>query len=483
MANKVTGSTDTSGSLSISPSLPKSLLIVGTPNEGVVSIHEPNTVFPIVSTKDVKKIFGEDSPMVSAAKILISNGVDNINGMIIGKKEQKPDDTVATPDPPTPPQTKTVYSMAFTEKDGYNLRVSKYGVDTVVTEANFESIFDINEDTGDISLASAYTDYTLSIVDETDTTSVTATTIDDLKTNGWITVTSDEVEITVEGGDPVAYITEDEEEEETVEYTDFEEALIASMDDVTIKVILTDRQDEDSIVSLKAHLALCEKNDMFRYAVIAPPADCTTKAQLVTFARGINCDRIFIPGPIMVDSDGKIADRVSASAGLSAVIMTETSDPALPLDSVKIKGLGGVTRRALDEEKKYLAENGITPLYSDGDTPVIWRLVTSCIDDKVWQEGTTRFISDYVLETVENTLRANYKRTKNVARILGDTGIRGTVKMVLNTMQDREIIENFDETTLTVIKDPDDMYGALVDYEIDVVTPLYTITITQHLKL
>ena len=46
-----------------------------------------------------------------------------------------------------------------------------------------------------------------------------------------------------------------------------------------------------------------------------------------------------------------------------------------------------------------------------------------------------------------------------------------------------EIIENWDEATLTVTKDPQDMYGALVDYEFDVVTPLYTITITQHMKL
>ena len=78
-------------------------------------------------------------------------------------------------------------------------------------------------------------------------------------------------------------------------------------------------------------------------------------------------------------------------------------------------------------------------------------------------------------------LRANYKRTKNVTRILD--AIKTDVKTVLETLEGLEIIENFDPATLTVVKDPRDTYGALVDYEFDVVTPLYTITIKQHLVL
>ena len=113
--------------------------------------------------------------------------------------------------------------------------------------------------------------------------------------------------------------------------------------------------------------------------------------------------------------------------------------------------------------------------------PTIHRLVTSYTTDVIWQEGTTRFIADTVLETIENTLRANYKRTKNVTRILDS--IKTTVKGILENFEALEIIENFDPSTLTVVKDPSDIYGALVDYEFDVVTPLYTITINQHMKL
>ncbi|NMA75632.1 MAG: hypothetical protein GX963_16100 [Bacteroidales bacterium] len=162
--------------------------------------------------------------------------------------------------------------------------------------------------------------------------------------------------------------------------------------------------------------------------------------------------------------------------------MTEKLDPALPMNGVQIRGFAGVSRMMLASEMDVLVNSGITPLYNDGGLPTIYRLVTSDIDEgKIWQEGTTRFIADYTLETVQNTLRDRYKRTKNVIRILDS--IRTTVKSTLETLEGLEIIENFDASTLTVVKDPSDLYGALIDYEFDVVTPLYTITINQHMKL
>lgn len=366
MANKVTGTTDTSGALSIAPSTPKSLMIIGkrmSPNSTDSSVGV-NTIFSIQSTNDVVAEFGDKSPLVEAVKILIKNGVDYMNGIIADVKEQEDED-----------------DTAYAEK---------------VSDA-------------------------------------------------------------------------------------YSAALNASLDDETVKVILLDTNKQIDV--LKTHLQYAEENDMFRYAVIAPDNIINSQSELTAYAKEIDYSRIFIPGPNMVGRDASAVDPVVQMAGLSEVIMTETSDPALPHDGVQIKGLYGVDRRLMKAEKDILSNNGITPLYTSSSMPTIHRLVTSCITDKVYQEGTTRFIADYVLETVENTLRQNYKRTKNVDRILGDTGIRGTIKTVLNTMQDLEIIENFDESTLTVIKDPKDMYGALVDYEIDVVTPLYTITITQHLKL
>lgn len=354
MANKVTGSTDTSGALTTAPSILKSILVVGTKKEGSTTEVKENTIFGITGTADAKAVFGGNEVVEKIVKVFIQNGADYINGMILGSSE-----------------------------------------------------------------------------------------------------------------------------------TAMADALEASMSDKSIKVIITEGNDTTTIAALKDHLTLCEKNDMFRYGVIAPTEEASaTQTALVAFAKTVDSDRIFIPSTLPT-LNGAVVDPQVAAAGLGALIMTETDDPALPMNGVSIAGYSGLARTMLESEMKILANNGITPLYLEGTAPTVYRLVTSCVTDEsnhtIWQEGTTRFIADYVLENNENMLRANYKRTKNVARIL--KAIRGDIKINMEKFEAAEIIENWDESTLTVVKDPKDQYGALVDYEFDVVTPLYTITIKQHMKL
>lgn len=354
MANKVTGSTDTSGALTTAPSIMKSILVVGTKKENSTTEIKENTIFGITGTADARAVFGDNAVVEKIVKVFIQNGADYINGMILGSSE-----------------------------------------------------------------------------------------------------------------------------------TAMADALEASMADKSIKVIIPEDNDTKTIAALKDHLALCEKNDMFRYGVIAPTEEASaTQTTLIAFAKTVDSDRIFIPSTLPT-LNGAVVDPQVAAAGLGALIMTETDDPALPMNGVSMAGYSGLSRTMLETEMKILANNGITPLYLEGTAPTVYRLVTSCVTDEsdhaIWQEGTTRFIADYVLENNENMLRANYKRTKNVARIL--KAIRGDIKINMEKFEAAEIIENWDESTLTVIKDPNDQYGALVDYEFDVVTPLYTITITQHMKL
>ena len=85
MANKVTGHNDTSGALSIAPSAPKSVMIIGKVVGDPEKVTETNKIVSITGTSDAKGIFGEKSIIPSMVKLLISNGVDNINaiGMII----------------------------------------------------------------------------------------------------------------------------------------------------------------------------------------------------------------------------------------------------------------------------------------------------------------------------------------------------------------------------------------------------------------
>ena len=354
MANKVTGTTDTSGALTTIPRAIGSILVVGTAGEDQTADHAEKEVFSISGTADAVAAFGTGVAQ-KIVRVLITNGVDNIKGIII-------------------------------------------------------------PETGDTPLA---------------------------------------------------------------------DALEASLQDHTIRCIVTDNNLADTVTAIKDHLAMAEDNDMFRYAFFGPDAESAkTQDGLIEFAKGCADDRIFISGASLFESDNKtVADPQVVAAGLASAVMTETDDPALPLNNVEINGFGKVCRLVLESERNALANAGITAIYNnENGTPAIWRLVTSDLStDKIWQEGTTRFIADYVLEKIETMLRANYKRTKNVARIL--EAIRGDVIVVLEECEALEIIENFDKSTVTVAQNPNDRYGATVDYEFDVVTPLYTITIKQHMIL
>lgn len=261
-------------------------------------------------------------------------------------------------------------------------------------------------------------------------------------------------------------------------------AMDASLADNTIKVVILDVTTAEIITALKAHLNKAEGEDMFRYGVVGLVA--TTVEDAVTEVESINDKRIFAPFPQFVDNENKVLSGTYAAAGLASLIMTETSDPAMPMNGVEFIGFGGTSLSLLKADKNSLEQGGITAVVGNS-APSVWRLVTTrTTDDEdnkdpIWHEGTTLFIADDVLETVITTLQATYKRTKNTTRILD--AIRTTVIGILEAKEGLEIIENFDKNTVSVIQDPEDIYGALVDYEFDVVTPLYTITINQHMKL
>lgn len=264
-------------------------------------------------------------------------------------------------------------------------------------------------------------------------------------------------------------------------------AFAKTLFDNSVKCIMIDNMDSTIVAKLKLHLTQAEAEDMYRYSAIGA-AIGQTNAQLSTLAGVQNDKRIFLAGPNPVDANNTALGGVYSAAGIISAIMTETADPALPMNGVELIGFGGLERVLLKADKDTLVNAGVVPLYaSSSGNPTIFRLVTTytkdsqAVADKTWQEGTTVFIADAVLETIINTLKSNFKRTKNVVRVLD--AIKTSVIGVLEYFNGLEIIENFDKSTVSVVKDPDDQYGALVDYEIDVVTPLYTITIKQHLKL
>ena len=361
MANRIVGSTDTTGAISVRPRTEKSVLIVCENTSSAENKAEAEKVYSVVGTADAEAKFGET--VSKLVRVLINNGADNIKCISIGS----------------------------------------YG-------------------------------------------------------------SSDEVYTTAEEA--------------------YEGAMHKSLSDTSIKCIILDSITPTAITALKTHLNKAEKEDIFRYGIVGSTANTVDEA--VTAAGTVNDKRIFMPFPHFVDASNTVYTGTYAAAGLAALIMTETSDPALPMNGVEFVGFGGTNMTLLKADKDTLEKGGVTAIVGNS-TPSIWRLVTTRTKDSdgkediIWHEGSTVFIADDILDTMISTLQTNYKRTKNTTRILD--AIKTTVIGVLEEKEGLEIIENFDKNTVSVVQDPEDIYGALVDYEFDVVTPLYTITITQHMKL
>lgn len=262
-------------------------------------------------------------------------------------------------------------------------------------------------------------------------------------------------------------------------------ALTKSMSAEDIMCIILGESDKTLYSAVKKHLAEAEAEDLYRYAVVGCGSDVNTTELAIAEATAVDSDRMFIPYPNMVDDAGKAVDGSITAAGIAAAIVTQTNDPALPVSGVPLSGYGGVAVKLLKTEFDTLCDGCVVPIYIEGGVPYIYRLVTTSQKDdgkdSIWHDATTRLIADDVLDSVMAKLRANYKRTKNVARVLN--AIKTDVISVLEDKEGLEIIQNFDRDTVSVIRDPNDIYGALVDYEFQVVTPLYTITITQHMKV
>ena len=267
----------------------------------------------------------------------------------------------------------------------------------------------------------------------------------------------------------------------------FEGAFAKTVLDTSIMCIVLDTCDATITAKLKSHLESVEADDMFRYGIVGCASTVITVADATAIATALNSNRIFVGYPNIVNDSGTILDGIYTAACIAAVIMTQTDDPALPVSGVKINGISGVASKLTYTERGTLSDSGVTALCPEllQSIPTVYRLVTTAQKeadiDSVWHNATTRFIADNVLESVERVLRTNYTRTKNVARILG--AIKTDVITVLEDKVGLEIVQDFDKSSVSVIVDPEDRYGALVDYEFKVVSPLYTITITQHMRV
>lgn len=265
----------------------------------------------------------------------------------------------------------------------------------------------------------------------------------------------------------------------------YDSAMHSLMGEPNSKIMIFDTSDVLIIPKIVSNLDLAEQEQIRRYAVLGVPSTADTTEEMATFAKLADHKRIFV-APQLLNTDGTDATDIMAATGLASILATATTDPALPACNVSVIGLGGVKQTFLKSELNALVTAGISPFIMEDGKLITYKVVTSRTtpddgDFVIWADGTTILIDDYVFENVRARIRANYPRAKNVTRILD--AIRGDVIDVLSNAQDLEIIENFNKKLVSVVKDPNDIYGAIMDYTFDVVTPLYTITLTQHMVL
>lgn len=268
-------------------------------------------------------------------------------------------------------------------------------------------------------------------------------------------------------------------------------AFEASLVDSEIMVIILDTTDTTVYDALKEHLntAESESHNLFRYGVVGVPAEVTDIDDVMALAADINSHRMFIGFPNVVDDNNVVLDGTITAAGVAAVLNTQTNDPALPTNNIGLVSFGGVASKLTEEAMCELADAGVVAIFPETDsTPTIWRMVTTAQKstgdeaiESVWHDATTILIADNVLASVLAKLKANYRRTKNVARVLDS--IRTDIVGILDQKLALEIIEEYNPELVAVVKDPEDRYGALADFEYKVVSPLYTITVTQHVKI
>lgn len=88
MANKVTGTTDTSGALTTTPVAVKSVLVVGNAEADQTADKNEKEIFSITGTADASAAFGKTSIASQVVRTLISGGVNNIKGIIIASGEE-----------------------------------------------------------------------------------------------------------------------------------------------------------------------------------------------------------------------------------------------------------------------------------------------------------------------------------------------------------------------------------------------------------
>lgn len=172
------------------------------------------------------------------------------------------------------------------------------------------------------------------------------------------------------------------------------------------------------------------------------------------------------------------------AASALAGVLTDQSDPALPLNGQVLYGVTGVSAVYEDTQIDALVTGGVTALECWGGKVSVMRGITTRTktgqtQDATFRELGTILIVDDVVPAIRRSLRAKFTRAKNNA--LTRNAIRSQVIVELEDRIEREIIEGYDNLTVTALES--DPTTCLVEFEFTVVHGLNRIFLTAHISV
>ena len=259
-------------------------------------------------------------------------------------------------------------------------------------------------------------------------------------------------------------------------------AAFAALDREDVQLLLCDSTAEEVQQALKEAAESASAARRERIALAGCEAEASVE-DLLERAKALNCERVVLAGPGVLDRSGKTLSGAYAAAAVAA-LAASVQDPALPIHGGTLPGLGGLTQDYTDGDIDRLVRGGVTPLESVGGTvspvrAVTTRTSTGGSPDASWRELTTIFIVDDVIPAVRRALRNKFARSKNTPR--SRAAIRSQVIVELERKLAEEIISGYSGVTVTPSEE--DPTVCLVEFGFSVAHGLNQVRLTVHIEI
>lgn len=243
-------------------------------------------------------------------------------------------------------------------------------------------------------------------------------------------------------------------------------------------VVACDSADPAVQQGLKTMVQECSAARKERIAVVGGGAGESVE-QLTGRAAQLNCERVVLAAPGMGDGSGGWACAAALAGAVAG-----NRDPALPLGGAQLYGLEGLECVYDDNEIDALVRGGVTPLETLAGACYVVRGVTTRTSaggapDATWRELTTVLVVDEVIPGLRNALRAKFGRAKNTEQTRG--AIRSQVVMELEKRVSREIIDGYEDVTVSALED--DPAVCLVEFDFTVAHGLNQVWLSAHITV